>query len=73
MHAIPPSGTGPGFAEGSSGDSRTVLRGLAIAVAVALVVFAVTGGHVFFLPLLFFPIGLFGFGHRRNRRSRFFL
>jgi len=50
-----------------------VLRGLAIAAAVALVVFAVTGGHVLFLPLLFLPIGLFGFGHRRNRRSRFFL
>ena len=50
-----------------------MLRGLAIAAAVALVVFAVTGGHVLFLPLLFLPIGLFGFGHRRNRRSRFFL
>jgi len=38
-----------------------------------LVVFAVTAAHVLFLPFLFFPIGLFGFGHRRNRRSRFFL
>jgi hypothetical protein len=34
------------------------------------VVFAVTGGHVFFLPLLFLPLGLFGFGHHRNRRRR---
>jgi hypothetical protein len=50
-----------------------MLRGLAIAAAVALVVYAASGGHVLFLPLLFFPIGLFGFGHRRNRRSRFFL
>lgn len=50
-----------------------MLRALAIAAAVALVVFAVTGGHVFFLPLLFVPFGLFGFGHRRNRRSRSFL
>jgi hypothetical protein len=50
-----------------------MLRGLAIAAAVALVIFAVTGGHVLFLPFLFLPIGLFGFGHRRNRRSRFFL
>jgi hypothetical protein len=54
-------------------ETLTVLRGIAIAIAVALVIFAVTGGHVLFLPFLFFPIGLFGFGHRRNRRSRFFL
>jgi hypothetical protein len=50
-----------------------VLRALAIGLAIALVVFAATAGHVLFLPLLFLPIGLFGFGHRRNRRSRFFL
>jgi hypothetical protein len=50
-----------------------VLRALAIGIAVALVVFALSGGHVVFLPLLFLPLGLFGFGHRRNRRSRFFL
>jgi hypothetical protein len=50
-----------------------MLRMLAIAAAVALIVFAATGGHVLFLPLLFIPLGLFGFGHRRNRRSRFFL
>ena len=56
-----------------AGDIRPVLRALAIALAVALVVFAVTGGHVFFFPFLFIPLGLFGFGHRRNRRSRFFL
>jgi hypothetical protein len=35
-----------------------------------LVVFALTGGHVFFLPLLFIPLGLFSFGHRQNRRRR---
>ena len=50
-----------------------MLRGLAIAIAVAFVVFAITGGHVLFLPFLFIPMGLFGLGHRRNRRSRFFL
>jgi hypothetical protein len=50
-----------------------VLRALAIAIAIALVVFALSGGHVLFLPFLFVPLGLFGFGHRRNRRSRYFL
>ena len=50
-----------------------MIRGLAIAIAIGLVVFALTGGHVLFLPFLFIPLGLFGFGHRRNRRSRHFL
>ena len=48
----------------------TVLRMLAIGIAVAFVVFALTGGHVFFLPLLFIPLGLFSIGHRENRRRR---
>jgi hypothetical protein len=61
------------FPRGEPGDICAVLRALAIAAAVALIVFAVSGGHVLFLPLLFVPLGLFGFGHRRNRRSRFFL
>jgi hypothetical protein len=47
-----------------------VLRILAIGVAIALVVFALTAGHVIFLPLLFIPFGLFSFGHRQNRRRR---
>jgi hypothetical protein len=47
-----------------------VLRTLAIGVAIALVVFALTGGHVFFLPLLFIPLGLFSFGQRQNGRRR---
>jgi len=47
-----------------------VLRTVAIGVAIALVVFALTGGHVFFLPLLFIPLGLFSFGHRQNSRRR---
>ena len=50
-----------------------MLRALAIGLAIALLVFVLTAGHVLFLPLLFVPLGLFGFGHRRNRRSRFFL
>ena len=39
-------------------------------LAIALVVFALTGGHVFFLPLLFIPFGLYSFGHRQNSRRR---
>jgi len=47
-----------------------VLRTLAIGIAIALIVFVATGGHVFFVPLLFIPLGLFTFGHRQNRRRR---
>jgi hypothetical protein len=44
------------------------MRILAIGIAIAIVVFVLSGGHVVFLPLLFLPLGLFGFGHRRSRR-----
>jgi hypothetical protein len=44
------------------------MRILAIGIAIAVVVFVLTSGHVLFLPLLFLPFGLFGFGHRRSRR-----
>jgi hypothetical protein len=47
-----------------------VLRTLAIGIAIAVIVFAATGGHVFFIPLLFIPLGLFSFGRRQNRRRR---
>lgn len=47
-----------------------MLRTLAIGIGIALVVFALTSGHVFFLPLLFVPFGLFSFGHRQNQRRR---
>jgi hypothetical protein len=47
-----------------------MLRTLAIGIAIAVVVFAITGGHVVFLPLLFIPLGLFSFGHHQNRRRR---
>jgi hypothetical protein len=47
-----------------------MLRTLAIGVALALIVFAITGGHVIFFPLLLIPLGLFSFGHRQNRRRR---
>jgi hypothetical protein len=41
---------------------------LAIGIAIAVLVFALSGGHVVFLPLLFIPLGIFGFGRRRRRR-----
>jgi hypothetical protein len=43
------------------------MRTLAIGIAIALLVFVLSGGHFIFLPLLFIPFGLFSFGHRRNR------
>jgi hypothetical protein len=35
------------------------MRLLAIGLAIAVVVFVLTAGHVLFLPLLFVPLGLF--------------
>jgi hypothetical protein len=46
------------------------VRAIAIGLAIAVVVFVVTAGHVLFLPLLFVPLGLFGLGHRRRDRDR---
>jgi hypothetical protein len=38
-------------------------------LAVAVLVFAITGGHVLFLPFLFvLPLFGFSFGRRRDRR-----
>ena len=51
-------------------EKLPAMRLLAIGLAIAVVVFVVTGGHVVFLPLLFLPIGLFGLGHTRRDRSR---
>lgn len=45
------------------------MRLLALGLAVAVIVFVVSGGHILFLPLLFVPLGLFSFGHRQRRRS----
>jgi hypothetical protein len=45
---------------------RVLLLGLALGLAVAIVVFVATGGHVLFLPLLFIPLGIFTFGGRRK-------
>src|ERR1044071_4498625 len=46
------------------------MRVLAIGLAIAVIVFVVRGGHVLFLPLLFLPLGLFSFGHRRHAAAR---
>ena len=43
------------------------MRLLEIGLAIAVIVFALTAGHVVFLPLLFVPFSLFSFGHRRRR------
>jgi hypothetical protein len=40
---------------------------LAIGLAIGIVVFVVSGGHILFLPLLLVPLGVFGFGHRRRQ------
>jgi hypothetical protein len=45
------------------------MRLLAIGLAIAVIVFVVTAGHVVFLPLLFLPFGLFSVGQRRRRRE----
>jgi len=43
-----------------------LLISLAICVAVAVIVFAVSGGKVIFVPLvLLLPLALFSFGRRR--------
>jgi hypothetical protein len=47
------------------------MRVLAIGLAIAVIVFVVSGGHVLFLPLLFLPLGLFSLGHRRRRRPSY--
>jgi hypothetical protein len=41
-----------------------------IGLAIGILVFVISGGHILFLPLLFLPLGLFGFGHRRQRFER---
>ena len=46
------------------------MRIVAAGIAIAIVVFVLSGGHFLFVPLLFIPFGLFGFGHRRRRVSR---
>jgi hypothetical protein len=51
-------------ATGSDGDMKLLLFGLAI----ALVIYIATSGHVLFLPLLLFlPLGFLGGRSRRTR------
>jgi hypothetical protein len=44
------------------------MRAVLIGAAIAVVIFAATGGHVFFLPLLFIPLGVVSL--RRWQRHR---
>jgi hypothetical protein len=46
------------------------MRVLGVSVAIAVIVFLVTGGHVLFLPLLILPLGLFSLGGRRTHYRR---
>jgi hypothetical protein len=46
------------------------MRALAIGIAIAVLVFALTGGHFVFLPLLFLPFGLFSIGQRKHQGRR---
>lgn len=61
-----------------TGPKKTLLEGvcymrvLAIGLAIAVIVFVVSGGHVLFLPLLFLPLGLFSLGHRRRQQPSSF-
>jgi hypothetical protein len=44
---------------------------LLLGLAVAAIVFLVSGGHLVFLPLFFIlPLGFFGFGRRRHGGRR---
>jgi hypothetical protein len=47
----------------------TEMRILAVGIAIAILVLVLTGGRLFFLPLLFVPFGLFSAGHRKRRRT----
>jgi hypothetical protein len=47
------------------------MRFLLIGFAVAVILFVITGGHLIFLPLFFvLPLGVFGFGRKRERDRR---
>jgi hypothetical protein len=49
---------------------RAALTLLLIGLAVGVVAFVATGGHVVFLPLVFVPLVFFWpLGRRRDRRS----
>ena len=52
-----------------SQNEGTNVRMLAIGLAVGVLVFVITRGHFFFLPLLLIPFGLFRFGGTRHRRD----
>src|SRR4029450_1582144 len=65
---------GAGAAPARKGAVRggPLMRVLAIGLALAVLVFVVSGGHVLFLPLLFLPLGLLSLGHRRRQQPSSF-
>jgi hypothetical protein len=48
------------------------MRLLGVSLAIAVIVYVVTAGHVVFLPLLFVPLGFLTLGGRRRSRPRRF-
>jgi hypothetical protein len=46
------------------------VRFLGVSLAIAVLVFVVTAGHVLFLPFVFLPLGLLTFGGRRRTARR---
>ena len=46
-----------------------VMRVLAVGFAIAIIVFVLSGGSFFFLPLLFVPFGVFRSSRRRRGRN----
>ena len=53
-------------------EGGPLMRVLAIGLAIAVIVFVMSGGHVLFLPLLFIPLGLFSLGHGRRQQPSSF-
>ena len=45
--------------------------GFGLSATLMALVFALSGGHILFLPLLFVSFGLFAFRHRRRRSGWF--
>jgi hypothetical protein len=65
-------GAGAALAQKDTVQGGLLMRVLAIGLAIAVIVFVVSGGHVLFLPLLFLPLGLFSLGHRRRQQPSSF-
>jgi hypothetical protein len=68
--SVEPSSRFPPYAGGKAEAVRAGVLLLLIGLAVAVIVYVATGGHVVFLPLVFLPFVFFWpGGRRRGRRS----